>query len=88
MSAAAAFAASSVTGLEETASSACGCMSPAGNEPPLAANVRVERRAAATLRRDVGRAGAVAKRDAGVAAEVIVEVIGAARRVEARVCAA
>jgi hypothetical protein len=89
MSAAAAAAASSVTGLEETASSACGCMSPAGNEPPLAANARAERRAAATPRRDVGRAGAVAKRETGVAEEeIIVDVIGAARRVEARVCAA
>mmetsp|Transcript_9126 Transcript_9126/g.38360 ORF Transcript_9126/g.38360 Transcript_9126/m.38360 type:complete len:328 (+) Transcript_9126:860-1843(+) len=87
MSAAAAFAASSVTGLEETASSACGLMSPAGNEPPLAANARVERRAAATPRRDVGRAWAA--RDTGVAEdEIIAEVIGAARRVGARACAA
>ena len=83
-----AFAASSVTGLEETASSACGRMSPAGNEPPLAANARVERRAAATPRRDVGRAW-VATRDTGVAEdEIIAEVIGAARRVGARACAA
>jgi hypothetical protein len=64
-------------------------MSPAGNEPPLAANARAERRAAATPRRDVGRAGAVAKRETGVAEEeIIVDVIVAARRVEARVCGA
>jgi hypothetical protein len=62
-------------------------MSPAGNEPPLAANARVERRAAATPRRDVGRAWAA--RDTGVAEdEIIAEVIGAARRVGARACAA
>jgi hypothetical protein len=64
-------------------------MSPAGNEPPLAANARVERRAAATPRRDVGRAWAVAIRETGIAEdEIIAEVIGAARRVGARACAA
>jgi hypothetical protein len=65
-------------------------MSPAGNEPPLAANARAERRAAATPRREVDRAtGAVAKRETGVAEEeIIVDVIVAARRVEARVCGA